>query len=146
MNFLQLILALFFTFSFTLAAPIPDSEANGLLHARDFDDSSSIFVKRLENDPTGMLFRRVDFDETEQLIARAGGLQRKKSTDDLHGQFKADGRLQRKPAANDLRGQYQQDGLPSRWSSTTQSGGSGQGKEPGIISKVVNKVKGLFGH
>jgi hypothetical protein len=94
MNFLQLILALFFTFSLAFAAPIPDSQAEGLLYARDSNNSASIFVNRLEDGATGTLFRRVDFDETEELFARAG--------------------LQRKPASNDLRGQYKEDGQKSR--------------------------------
>jgi hypothetical protein len=60
MKFLQFIAPFFLlTTSFVLATPIPGYDDGEVLLVRDVDDSTQIMVKRVYDDPSGMLFRRI---------------------------------------------------------------------------------------
>jgi hypothetical protein len=67
MKFLRFIAGLFLllTTSFVLAAPIPGHDVEGALLVRDVDELTQIMVKRVYDDPSGTLFRRISADDAQ---------------------------------------------------------------------------------
>jgi hypothetical protein len=94
MKFLQFIAPFFLlTTSFVLATPIPGYDDGEVLLVRDVDDSTQIMVKRVYDDPSGMLFRRIPAPAASNVSKRGGG---KNTNENPSKQKKIDDSLEKK--------------------------------------------------